>query len=174
MSGAYIWGWDYDAEDWVKCRVDDAGKLIIGSGTIEVEQDTPADLQATVTPASGAEFLNYPRIPTGGTQIAADVEANAVTTEIHIVDGSKILYIDVVILSVANGAGAAAEATIIVTNAGNTLQYTIYHWYLVATQRTVDSISFPTPLSLAPGWKIWVSSSIAGCVSHGFIHGYEL
>lgn len=139
-----------------------------------VTNATAANLKGQVEPISGAEFLNYPRIPTGATQVDAYATANNSTVVIHTVTAGKTFFLNTLTFSNRNQSGAVAAGYISVNNDSQVFQYRIFNAATPDGDTSLASASFPFPLELASGWEIVVQSEIVSLYTVGFIHGYEV
>jgi len=134
--------------------------------------DTAANLKSEVTPAAAAEFLNFPRIPTGATQVVAFNQASNNTAVIYTVTAGKTLYL--VSLSMSTDPIQAGRGAITVRNASDVDQYYFFFANSPIAQGQAASMSFPIPYEIPEDWDIAVSSTVAACYVNGFIFGYEI
>jgi len=88
----HLWGWDVNASDWVKCLVDESGRLIIDP--TDVFEDTPTEDEHGKGPASSWAF-DHKEAPSAHHTKYTDIEARASMNHIHGPTGKITQTLDV-------------------------------------------------------------------------------
>lgn len=171
MPGAYLYGWDSANQKWVKCYVDSNGKLIIGSGTVTVEQATPVNLKAQIFPGDSANPIPVGKIPDGAVQVVNSDHVSDGAVVLHTVSAGKTFYLTH--CSIDATGDADGFAYIAVRNTDDVDQYMILHAAGHTGFGVTSSPVFIPPIEIPSGWDVTLYSP-STYTSYGFVHGYEL
>jgi len=76
----HLWGWDVDAQDWVKCLVDETGKLIIDP--TDIFEAAPTENEHGKAPDSAWAF-DHKKSPTVHQDAPNLIEAHRLTANAH-------------------------------------------------------------------------------------------
>lgn len=161
----------------------------------EVEQDTAADLKATVTqaakdrtvtnataanlkaeihqPATKEEFNVVREVPSDVTRVTQSVNSYGAENTLKTVTAGKTLYVCTLIVSTVNSNAAVQWGMVRVKNAAGTEQYRLWYEYTPPSDGECCPITFNPPLEIPEEWYITVYSADADLEVNGFIDGYE-
>lgn len=135
--------------------------------------NTASNLKSEITPAAAAEFLNYPRIPTGATQITKDqADVTQTTVVFHTVDTGKTFYLSSAMLA-AEGT-AIGSAFLSVWNGSDVIQYHLIRFKVLPNDFGYGDRVFLPPLEIPEGWDMVVQAIGPNFWASAHIHGYEV
>jgi hypothetical protein len=170
-----LYGYDHDASQWVEAAVDSSGKLLVDLPSV-----IPVDIQAQSFSPLSVQVINpdsirqYPRRPSGSTQIVAynSVENNDFV--LYTVSSGKTLYFTSYSLSILNTGASGPLGLFVIRTVSDVYWYFIARSILPQNDSKILTSFFVPPMEIPSGYDFWLYSSAVGCVVLGSIVGYEI